>query len=85
VFYVGQRKVHYVFEDGKEMVECYNMDTNVVVRRVWRKKNTFGIDIGSDVEVGDPEPKQYYESNPEQYIETTDIQECLNVVCFFLI
>jgi len=50
---------------------------------VWRKKNTFGIDIGCAVEVGYPEPKQYYEGNPEQNIEASDIKENLSVVCYF--
>lgn len=81
MFYAGQKKVHYLFEDGKEMIECYNMDTNVVVRRVWKKRGSFGTDIGYDVEVGDPEPKQNYQSEPN--IETALIQESSNVVCYF--
>ncbi|GAB1867384.1 Protein DPCD [Camponotus japonicus] len=67
----GKRKVHFLFENGKEMVEEYNMDTNVVVRRLWKKKNNFGTDIGWIVEIGDPEPK---ESN----IEKDGIQESSN-------
>jgi len=53
----GKRKVHFLMEDGKEMVEEYNMDTNVVVRRAWKEKNNFGTDTGWTVEVGDPERK----------------------------
>jgi len=77
LFNIGKRKVHFLFENGKEMVEEYNMDTNVVVRRLWKKKNNFGTDIGWIVEIGDPEPK---ESN----IEKDGIQESSNTVCFFL-
>ncbi|XP_012541146.1 protein DPCD [Monomorium pharaonis] len=54
----GKRKVHFLLEDGKEMVEEYNTNTNVVVRRAWKKKNGFGTNIGWTVEVGDPELKQ---------------------------
>ena len=39
------------------MVEEYNLDTNVVVRRAWRQKGNFGQDVGWVVEVGDPEPE----------------------------
>lgn len=77
MFDIGKRKVHILFEDGKEMVEEYNMDTNVVVRRLWKKKNNFGTDIGWDVEIGDPEPK-------ENNIDKDGIQESLNTVCYFL-
>ncbi|KAK2584093.1 hypothetical protein KPH14_006536 [Odynerus spinipes] len=60
----GKRKVHFHMEDGKEMVEEYNMDTNVLVRRAWREKGKLGQDVGWAVEVGDPEPKQ---NNLETY------------------
>lgn len=52
----GKRKVHFLMEDGKEMVEEYSNDTNVVVRRAWRQKGKLGQDIGWEVEIGDPEP-----------------------------
>lgn len=84
IFYLGHRKVHYLFEDGREMVESYNMDTNVVVRRVWKKKSNFGTDVGCDVEVGDPESKFGQNLiNSEQNTEII-IQESLSVVCYFL-
>ncbi|XP_011687664.1 PREDICTED: protein DPCD [Wasmannia auropunctata] len=54
----GHRKVHFLLEDGKEMVEEYNTDTNVVVRRAWKEKNGFGMNVGWAVEVGEPERKQ---------------------------
>lgn len=33
------RKVHYKFGDGAEMLEEYNMDTGVLMRRGWKKRN----------------------------------------------
>lgn len=77
MFNIGKRKVHFLLENGKEMVEEYNMDTNVVVRRLWKKKNNFDTDIGWTVEIGDPEPK-------ENTIEKDGIQESSNTVCYFL-
>lgn len=67
----GKRKVHFLFENGKEMVEEYSMETDVVLRRIWKKKNNFGTDIGWVVEIGDPEPK-------ENNIEKDGIQESSN-------
>lgn len=58
-------------EDGKEMVEEYNLDTNVLVRRAWKEKGKLGQDIGWSVEVGDPELKQ-------DNLETSGIQESSN-------
>ncbi|KAJ8688042.1 hypothetical protein QAD02_023837 [Eretmocerus hayati] len=52
----GKRKVHFLMEDGREMVEEYNMDTNVLVKRAWKQKGKLGQDIGWVIEVGDPEP-----------------------------
>ena len=43
-------------EDGRELVEEYNADTNVLVRRAQRQKGKIGQDMGWMVEVGDPEP-----------------------------
>lgn len=44
-------------EDSREMVEEYNMETNVLTRRAWREKSQLGRDAGWRIEVGDPEPK----------------------------
>jgi len=74
---IGKRKVHFLLEDGKEMVEEYNTNTNVVVRRAWKEKNGFGTNIGWTVEVGDPELKQ-------NNIEIYGIEESSNAVCSFL-
>ncbi|XP_015173393.1 PREDICTED: protein DPCD [Polistes dominula] len=68
----GNRKVHFLMEDGKEMVEEYNMNTNVLVRRAWKEKKDFTENnAGWIVEVGDPEPKL-------NNIETFGIQESSN-------
>uniref|UniRef100_A0ABD2VUR2 Protein DPCD n=1 Tax=Trichogramma kaykai TaxID=54128 RepID=A0ABD2VUR2_9HYME len=67
----GNRKVHFLFENGKEFVEEYNLDTNVVVRRAWRKKGDLGQDLGWEVEIGDPEPN----INAIDKLETAGIRE----------
>lgn len=50
------KKIHYKFEDGREMVEEYNVDTNVMCRRAWKVKGKIGGEGKWDVEVGDPIP-----------------------------
>ncbi|EFN81758.1 Protein DPCD [Harpegnathos saltator] len=37
------------------MVEEYNIDTNVVVRRAWRRRNNFGKVNGWSIEIGEPD------------------------------
>ncbi|XP_021939783.1 protein DPCD [Zootermopsis nevadensis] len=51
----GKRKVHYLFSPGEEMVEEYNCETDVLIRRAWRKKSSLGGEGQWDVEIGDPE------------------------------
>ncbi|XP_014218386.1 protein DPCD [Copidosoma floridanum] len=53
----GKRKVHFLMGDGREMVEEYSMETNVLVKRSWKEKGKLGQDMGWVVEVGDPQPK----------------------------
>ncbi|KAJ8957934.1 hypothetical protein NQ318_001931 [Aromia moschata] len=50
------KKVHYSFGDGREMVEEYNTDTNVVTRRAWRVNKELKGEDKWDIELGDPEP-----------------------------
>ncbi|EZA52753.1 hypothetical protein DMN91_002108 [Ooceraea biroi] len=64
----GGRKAHFLLEDGREMVEEYNAETNVVIRRTWKTKNSFDTFTGWEVEVGTSVPKQ-------NNLETTGIQE----------
>lgn len=37
------------------MVEEYNCETDVLIRRAWRKKSSLGGEGQWDVEIGDPE------------------------------
>ncbi|XP_044259236.1 protein DPCD [Tribolium madens] len=57
------KKVHYDFGSGKEMVEEYNMDTNVVTRRAWKVKGEMGGEGEWDIELGDPEVNLNKEQN----------------------
>ncbi|KAF6198936.1 hypothetical protein GE061_006959 [Apolygus lucorum] len=52
----GKRKVHYKFNDNEEMAEEYNMQTDVLVRRAWRRRGALKKDGDWEVEMGDPEP-----------------------------
>lgn len=61
--------------DGREMVEEYNMKTNVLVKRAWKEKGKLGQDIGWVVEVGDPEP------NFADNLESVGIRESSSAVC----
>lgn len=70
----GKRKVHFLMEDGREMVEEYHLETNVLIRRAWKEKGKLGQDIGWNVEIGDPEPKQ-------NNIDICGIQESSSAVC----
>lgn len=70
----GKRKVHFLLEDGRELVEEYHLETNVVTRRAWREKGKLGQDVGWVVEIGDPEPKK------EDTLETSGIRESSSAV-----
>lgn len=50
------KKIHYDFSNGQEMVEEYNLDTNVLTRRAWKRKNQFQGQDQWEIEIGDPEP-----------------------------
>lgn len=51
------KKVHYKFKDNTEMVEEYNVDTHVMLRRAWKIKSRLGGEGKWNVEVGDPIPE----------------------------
>lgn len=74
LLYIGRRKAHFLLKDGREMVEEYDTDTNVLICRGWKVKNNFGTFLDWDVEVGDAEPKQ-------SSLQTIGIQETSNNVC----
>ncbi|TKS69118.1 Protein DPCD [Collichthys lucidus] len=50
----GKRKIHYLFIDGKEMAEEYDLKTDELIVRKWRHKSTLGAQGQWQVEVGDP-------------------------------
>nr|CAD7256570.1 unnamed protein product [Timema shepardi]CAD7572760.1 unnamed protein product [Timema californicum] len=61
----GYRKVHYRFDGGNEMVEEYNLQTNVLTRRAWKRVQTIGGQGTWEVELGDPEPSTLTSTNLE--------------------
>ncbi|XP_014240705.1 protein DPCD isoform X2 [Cimex lectularius] len=67
----GNRKVHYKFQDGTEMAEEYNLETNVLVRRAWKQSNNITKKPSWVTEVGDPEPKSLL-------LDNSGIQEAQN-------
>ncbi|KAF7218145.1 protein DPCD [Nothobranchius furzeri] len=50
----GKRKIHYLFADGKEMAEEYDVKTDELIVRKWRHKSTLGVQSFWQVEVGEP-------------------------------
>lgn len=70
------KKIHYKFDDDKEMVEEYNVDTQVLLRRAWKVKGKLGGDGKWVVEIGDPIP----DATPT--IEVADIVESKDQVSF---
>ncbi|XP_043105900.1 protein DPCD [Puntigrus tetrazona] len=52
----GKRKVHYLFEDGSEMAEEYDLKTDELVSRKWRHKTAFGAQGHWTLEVGETNP-----------------------------
>uniref|UniRef100_A0A8C3F9N9 Protein DPCD n=1 Tax=Chrysemys picta bellii TaxID=8478 RepID=A0A8C3F9N9_CHRPI len=49
-----KRKVHYLFEDGLEMAEEYDLKTSQLLARKWREKTALGSSGKWQVEVGEP-------------------------------
>ncbi|XP_030044792.1 protein DPCD [Microcaecilia unicolor] len=52
----GRRKVHYLFLDGKEMAEEYDVRTSELLVRKWRQKNALGAYGQWQIEVGELAP-----------------------------
>ncbi|XP_044761866.1 protein DPCD-like [Coccinella septempunctata] len=50
------KKVLYEFKDGRELVEEYDLQTNMITRRAWKVKDQIGKQKEWDIELGDPEP-----------------------------
>lgn len=66
------KKIHYKFEDGREMVEEYNVDTHVLLRRAWKMKGKLGGEGKWSVEVGDPIPDATTNTDVLDIIESKD-------------
>ncbi|XP_029002309.1 protein DPCD [Betta splendens] len=49
-----KRKIHYLFPDGKEMAEEYDLSTDELIVRKWRNKSTLGAQTQWRIEVGEP-------------------------------
>ncbi|BET02007.1 deleted in primary ciliary dyskinesia homolog (mouse) [Nesidiocoris tenuis] len=69
----GKRKVHYRFNDGEEMAEEYNMATDIILRRAWKRKNTLKQGDQWEVELGDPEPTSLQSSDEIGLRESTNM------------
>ncbi|XP_046900133.1 protein DPCD [Hypomesus transpacificus] len=52
----GKRKIHYLFTDGKEMAEEYDLNTDELIVRKWRSKSPLGAEGPWQIEVGEPFP-----------------------------
>ncbi|XP_077992785.1 protein DPCD-like [Glandiceps talaboti] len=68
----GRRKIHYLFKDGQEMAEEYDLKSNDLLVRKWKKKRVLGGEGKWDFEIGeslrpvnlDMEPFRESSSNP---------------------
>ncbi|XP_060906951.1 protein DPCD [Labrus mixtus] len=49
----GKRKIHYLFKDGKEMAEEYDLKTDELIVRKWHTKSKLGAQGPWEVEVGE--------------------------------
>ena len=50
------KKVHFTLKN-QEFIEEFNLNTKVLVRSCWIRRNPLGSVISTEVEIGDPEPK----------------------------
>lgn len=50
------RKIHYKFAKGPEMIEEFSLETGVLLRRAWKRKQELRGDPGWDIELGDSIP-----------------------------
>lgn len=68
--------MHYKFQDGDEMAEEYNLDTNIILRRAWKRGKNLSKKSEWDIEVGDPEPDSLT-------LDTIGLKENSNSVCTY--
>jgi hypothetical protein len=66
------KKIHYKFDDDKEMVEEYNNETQVLLRRAWKVKGKLGSEGKWAVEIGDPIPDATPTVDVADIIESKD-------------
>ncbi|CAH2234129.1 jg5830 [Pararge aegeria aegeria] len=66
------KKIHYKFDDGNEMVEEYNVDTRVLLRRAWNMKGKLGGEGKWSVEIGDPIPDATTNADTLDLMESKD-------------
>nr|XP_032821729.1 protein DPCD isoform X1 [Petromyzon marinus] len=52
----GRRRVHYSFEDAREMIEEYDVITELLMLRRWRVRSMLGAPRAWETEVGEPGP-----------------------------
>ncbi|XP_061423745.1 protein DPCD isoform X2 [Lethenteron reissneri] len=52
----GRRRIHYSFEDGREMIEEYDVITELLMLRRWRVRSMLGAPWAWETEVGEPGP-----------------------------
>lgn len=90
------RKVHYKFSDGAEMLEEYNMDTGVLMRRGWKKKNDVlcmqpaGEDMNKtffnwDIELGEVISTKQSDDFVVKESSTTVKYNCISILHFEII
>nr|CAB3265675.1 protein DPCD [Phallusia mammillata] len=51
----GKRKIHFTLADGTELCEEYDVKTNDLLVRKWRRKSTLGASKPWEVEIGEPD------------------------------
>lgn len=70
------KKIHYDLGNGQELVEEYNLDTNVLTRRAWKRNTELKNDDQWEIEIGDPEP--IYNKNENILIRENSSQPCVS-------
>ncbi|KAM3865442.1 protein DPCD [Diretmus argenteus] len=71
----GKRKIHYLFTDGKEMTEEYDLKTDELLVRKWRSKSTLGAEGQWQIEIGESLTSAYTSLDLEVIKEN-----CLNPI-----
>ncbi|XP_030757374.1 protein DPCD [Sitophilus oryzae] len=66
------KRIHFELDDNREMVEEYDLNTNVVTRRAWRINRQLKGENSWEIEIGDPEPS--YDSDNKYIIRENSNQ-----------